>query len=208
MKKTYGTPLIEVKGEVVDLTETFKSQLDNESYRDYVEDILRLAQYNNEVHYEGQSDLMVYQKYSRKDFLKIKNFKNDESSTVYWYKVKDDMVPIFVTYHKQDDISETTQYEDEFLSQNEMKWFTRANRHLRTEEVQKILHHQAANRIIYLFVKKEDAEGTQFYYLGTTHVIKDTEVETTMPNGAPVVTMHLSLDRPVRDDIYRYLVKQ
>lgn len=208
IEKTYGTPLIEVKGEVVDLTETFKSQLDNDSYRDYVEDILRLAQYNNEVHYEGQSDLIIYKKYSRKDFLKIKNFKNDESSTVYGYKVKDDMVPIFVTYHKQDDISETTQYEDEFLSQNEMKWFTRANRHLRTEEVQKILHHQAANRIIYLFVKKEDAEGTQFYYLGTAHVIKDTEVETTMPNGAPVVTMHLSLDRPVRDDIYRYLVKQ
>ncbi|PTH38223.1 DUF3427 domain-containing protein, partial [Staphylococcus agnetis] len=163
--------------------------------------------YNNEMYQDGQSDLILYQKYSRKDFLKIKNFLSDESSTVYGYKVKEDMIPIFVTYHKQDDISETTQYEDEFLSQNELKWFTKSNRRMMAEEVQKILNHQTANREIYIFVKKEDAEGTQFYYLGTAHVIPETAEQTTMPNGAPVVTMHLTLNTPVRDDIYRYLVE-
>ncbi|MDP4449253.1 DEAD/DEAH box helicase [Staphylococcus hyicus] len=207
IEKTYGQPLIIVDGDVVDLTETFKQQLENEAFRNYVEDILRLAQYNNEMYQEGQSDLILYQKYSRKDFLKIKNFKSDESSTVYGYKVKEDMIPIFVTYHKQDDISETTQYEDEFLSQNELKWFTKSNRRMMAEEVQKIIHHQASNRDIYIFVKKEDAEGTQFYYLGTAHVLQDTAEQTAMPNGAPVVTMHLSLTTPVLDDIYRYLVE-
>ena len=205
--KTYGKPIITIDGEMVCLSDTFKTQLQHDRYRDYVEDILRLAQYNNEMYQEGQSDLILYRKYSRKDFLKIKNFQNDESSTVYGYKVKENMIPIFVTYHKQDDISETTQYEDEFLSQNELKWFTKSNRRMMTEEVQKILHHQVSNRTIYIFVKKEDAEGTQFYYLGNAHVLQDTAEQTTMLNGAPVVTMHLALTTPVRDDIYRYLVE-
>ncbi|UEX90310.1 DUF3427 domain-containing protein [Staphylococcus ratti] len=205
--KIYGKPLIIVHDKIVDLSPEFKLQLEDEGYVRYIEDILRLSQYNNEIHQNGQSDLLLYHKYSRKDFLKIKNFHNDESSTVYGYKVKEDMIPIFVTYHKQDDISETTQYEDEFLSQNEMKWFTKSNRKMMTEEVQKILHHQETNRTIYVFVQKEDAEGTQFYYLGTAHVIQGTEEQTAMPNGAPVVTMHLGLKTPVRDDIYRYLVE-
>lgn len=37
-------------------------------------------------------------------------------------------------------------------------------------------------------------------------MIQGTAQQTTMPNGSPVVTMHLSLNTPVRDDIYRYLV--
>ena len=33
--------------------------------------------------------------------------------------------PIFVTYDKSEDISATTQYEDEFLHQSRMQWFSK-----------------------------------------------------------------------------------
>ncbi|MDU0481726.1 DEAD/DEAH box helicase [Staphylococcus chromogenes] len=204
--QTYGQPLIVVNEEIAALSPIFKAQLEDDLYRMYVEDLLRLAQYNNEVYQEGQSELLLYHKYSRKDFVKIKNFKSDESSTVFGYKVKEEMIPIFVTYKKKEDVSENTNYGDKFVSQNELKWFTKSNRKLNAPEVQKILEHEATNKTIYVFVQKDNPEGTQFFYLGTAHVIQGTAQQTTMPNGSPVVTMHLSLNTPVRDDIYRYLV--
>ena len=111
-----------------------------------------------------------------------------------------------MTYKKKEDVSENTNYGDKFVSQNELKWFTKSNRKLNAPEVQKILEHEATNKIIYVFVQKDNPEGTQFFYLGTAHVIQGTAQQATMPNGSPVVTMHLSLNTPVRDDIYRYLV--
>lgn len=161
--QTYGQPLIVVNEEIAALSPIFKAQLEDDLYRMYVEDLLRLAQYNNEVYQEGQSELLLYHKYSRKDFVKIKNFKSDESSTVFGYKVKEEMIPIFVTYKKKEDVSENTNYGDKFVSQNELKWFTKSNRKLNAPEVQKILEHEATNKTIYVFVQKDNPEGTQFF---------------------------------------------
>lgn len=157
--------------------------------------------------FEGQNEFILYQKYFRKDFVKIMNWDKDVSSTMYGYQVRHHMVPIFVTYHKQEDITTSTQYGDTFISQSEFKWYTRSNRSLKSSEVDDIVHHQARNIPLYLFVKKEDAEGKNFYYLGRVHVIEGTVEETTMKSGEPVVTMHFNLETPVRDDIYRYIVE-
>ena len=58
--------------------------------------------------YEPTQDAMglaLYQKYSRKDVCRILNWEQDESSTVYGYKIKYNTCPIFVTYEKKEDIS-------------------------------------------------------------------------------------------------------
>ena len=56
--------------------------------------------------------LSLYQKYSRKDICRLLNWEKDESSTVYGYKIKYDTCPIFVTYHKKEDIAKSTMYDD------------------------------------------------------------------------------------------------
>lgn len=105
--------------------------------------------------FEGQNEFIRYQKYFRKDFVKIMNWDKDVSSTIYGYQVRHHMVPIFVTYHKQEDITTSTQYGDTFISQSEFKWYTRSNRSLKSSEVDDIVHHQARNIPLYLFVKKK-----------------------------------------------------
>ncbi|UAS89448.1 DUF3427 domain-containing protein [Staphylococcus pseudintermedius] len=207
IEKSYGPPVIHRQGDVIELAAHFQHQLKNERFQRYVEDIIRLGQYNNEMKFEGQNEFIRYQKYFRKDFVKIMNWDKDVSSTIYGYQVRHHMVPIFVTYHKQEDITTSTQYGDTFISQSEFKWYTRSNRSLKSSEVDDIVHHQARNIPLYLFVKKEDAEGKNFYYLGRVHVIEGTVEETTMKSGEPVVTMHFNLETPVRDDIYRYIVE-
>ncbi|ARJ50689.1 DUF3427 domain-containing protein [Staphylococcus lutrae] len=208
IEKIYGESLIHVKDEVVELSDTFQKMLKNETFYDYVMDMIRLAQYNNEIKYGGQNQLLLYKKYFRKDFLKIMNWEKDISSTLYGYQVRHQMVPIFVTYHKQAHINASTQYGEKFISQSEFKWYTRSNRTLQSKEVDAIVNHQKHNTALYLFVKKEDAEGKNFYFLGRVHVIEGTATETTMKSGEPVVTMHFKLETPVRDDIYRYIVDQ
>ena len=72
----------------------------------------------SEVYQKEMDDLglSLYQKYSRKDICRLLNWEKDESSTVYGYKIKYDTCPIFVTYHKKEDIAKSTMYEDEFVN--------------------------------------------------------------------------------------------
>lgn len=54
--------------------------------------------------------------------------------------MKHQTIPFFITYDKHEDISENTKYEDEFLNQDELKWYTRSNRKLSFPEVKKYLN--------------------------------------------------------------------
>ena len=45
--------------------------------------------------------------------------------------------PIFVTYHKADDIEGRIAYEDEFISPSRFKWMSRSNRRLESDELQR-----------------------------------------------------------------------
>ncbi len=55
-------------------------------------------------------------------------------------------------------------YEDEFLSQDELKWFTKSNRTLKSKEVQKILSHRAKGIKMYIFVQKKDDDGISLLF--------------------------------------------
>ncbi|MDN6611001.1 MAG: DUF3427 domain-containing protein, partial [Staphylococcus equorum] len=132
-------------------------------------------------------------------------------SVVNGYKFGFGTLPIFITYHKQEDISDNTKYEDEFLSPDKLKWFSRSNRTLESKEVNRILSHQKDGIDMYIFVKKEDAsDGKEYYYLGKAHYIEGTAEQTTMPNEKQVniVTMNLSLETPVKDELYRYIIEE
>ncbi len=137
------------------------------------------------------------------------NWEKDESSTVYGYKVKHGTCPIFVTYHKEDDITETTQYQDGFLSNKVFHWYSRSNRSFKSKEVAEIMQSNDTGLSLHLFIKKEDGEGSDFYYLGPVRYIEDSALETIMPDGkTPVVTMNFELINEVPTTLYDYLTKK
>ncbi|WP_323703723.1 DEAD/DEAH box helicase [Mammaliicoccus sp. Dog046] len=210
INKTYGEPIVEISNNEVKLTDTFETSLQKDTFKSYIEDILELAQYNNQTHHDNQNGLILYNKYTRKDFVKLLNWESDESPIINGYKFGNNTLPLFITYHKQDDISDNTKYEDEFLSPDELKWFTRAPRKLTSPEVQKIISHQQNNIEMFIFVKKEDvADGKEYYFLGKAHYIEGTAEQTTMSNEKKdnIVTMNLSMETPVKDEIYRYIIE-
>ena len=177
----------------------------NSQVRDVLETGLYLARNRN----KWRSDLQVGQRYSRKDVCRLLNWESNQQSTIYGYKVDtfSNSCPIFVTYHKSTSVSESTKYADEFLNPTTLKWFTRSRRTLQSSEVKTIV----ANLIpLYIFAKKDDAEGTDFYYLGKA-ISKDA-IQTTMAGAGEtqldVVTMTLQLATPIETSLYEYFEAQ
>ncbi|CAC6089058.1 PF11907 domain protein [Staphylococcus aureus subsp. aureus 21251] len=205
IEKIYGSPIIECNERMIRLSDAFTNALSNQTFKIFLEDLIELSKYNNEKYQKGKNGLILYNKYSREDFSKIFNWNKNGSSVIMGYMIRSQEMPIFITYDKHEDIIDSTKYEDEFLSQDELKWFTKSNRTLKSKEVQKILSHRAKGIKMYIFVQKKDDDGIYFYYLGTAGYIEGSEKQDKMPNGSNVVTMDLALDKAVRDDIYRYI---
>lgn len=148
-----------------------------------------------------ESGFSLYQKYSRKDVCRILNWEKDESSTIYGYRIKHGTCPIFVTYNKKEDISDSTKYDDQFINNQVFSWMTRSTGNWRKESEQ-IMDCAKNGLKIYLFIKKSDGEGSDFYYMGRCTPL--TAQETINTNGAPIMNINLKLNQSVHDDIYDY----
>lgn len=211
-QKKYGNqPIIYLSEENVyyfneNIQESLKS---NFHFKYLLIDILKSALEKNKK-YDEDKPLTLYKKYTRKDTCKLLNWHKDESSTMFGYKPKYDTCPIFITYHKDDDVEMSVDYEDEFLNPEIIKWYTRSNRTIKSNEVQKILNADIENRSIHIFVKKDDDEGSGFYYLGeaspdTTAVHQD-KMQDKNGKEIPVVNMNMELEQPVDHTLYNYII--
>jgi len=156
--------------------------------------------------------LVLGAKYSRADVFRILGSQvNPVAQNVGGYQIQDDSwCPIFVTYHKSDDISSTTQYEDAFMNRMTMRWFTKSNRSLTSPDTQFFLK-AAVNggKHLPLFVKKSDDEGIDFYYCGDATPVESTFVQQKMPDGkggfTNVVEMQLKLHEPLDELLFEFL---
>ena len=81
---------------------------------------------------------------------------------------------------------------------------TRSNLTLESPEVIKILNTGITGMDVLLFVKKNDSEGSDFYYLGRVTPLASEARETTI-EGKPIVGIPLRLDEPLSEEIYNYL---
>lgn len=188
-----------------------KSLRENEQFKLYIEDIILCAKIKNDE-YACNKNLTLYEKYTRKEVCKFLNWEKDESATLFGYKTKHNTCPIFITYHKDDSIEASVNYEDELLHKDLLRWFTRSNRTLKSKEVQTIIEAEENGIDLHIFVKKDDDEGTDFYYLGEAIPNKQSVAQRTMLNNKgkelPVVEMELSLNTPVEDHLYDYLIAE
>ena len=182
-----------------------------QQFRDAIADLIKygLSRYTDSFSDTDEDNLVLYQKYSRRDVCRILNWEKDDSSTIYGYRIKYGTCPIFVTYEKKEDISETTKYEDQFVDPQVFSWMTRSRVSLDSSESQEIIHHNENGLKIYLFIKKSDGEGTDFYYMGRVTPIAHQETTIADKNGRllPIMNFRMRLKHTVRNDIYDYLTK-
>lgn len=178
-QKKYGTDaLVTFDGELYRLNEEIQESLVNNTkftqlFLDVIETgILKSKEYP-EIFTLGQ-------KYTRREVLKLMNVAKDEPPlNIGGYKIDKDTnsCPIFITYHKSEDISDTIKYEDELLNESTLKWFSKNKRTLDSNDVSTIIHSNENGLRLELFVIKDDSEAGEFYYLGPLKYVENSASE-------------------------------
>lgn len=111
--KKYGfKPVIEIVDGNYSFNEKIQESLRDSNFRGYIEDIIQCAYIKNEK-YDKTQAMTLYEKYSRRDACRLLNWPHDDSSTIYGYRAKHNTCPIFVTYHKKDEVETSQAYGDE-----------------------------------------------------------------------------------------------
>lgn len=210
-QKKYGGKSLAVLKNKQYLATTYWQELrQNEEFCRYVTDVLDYATYRFEKLYVENNPEIVdgfvrYARYSRKDVSRILNYEKNKESILFGYRIINNTCPIFVTYKKREDIAENIKYEDRFLSSAEFSWMTRHHVSLSSAEIPAIQNSQTRKL---LFVKKSDAEGSDFYYLGDAipnATPKEIIVHNEKGKDFTIVNFRFLLDKPVEERLYHYL---
>lgn len=210
-----GLPLAIKEGNVFKLSDDFRMLYDSYattesfsavSFRDHVDDLIETGLLLNRKNFKGSDTFIQGKRYSRRDVLRLLNWADNQESIVFGYKTdKTTMTcPIFVTYHKNSDISESIRYKDTLIDRSTLHWFTRNRRTLKSSELQPILNGDAD---LHIFAKREDAEGAELYYLGQADSTNPQQTEMLGKNNklVDVVTADLKLRVPLPAELFESL---
>jgi superfamily II DNA or RNA helicase/HKD family nuclease len=201
-----GGPAEQTEDGHVRLTEEFaRAHRDSSALRNALRDVIETGLALIHERYLTARPFTPERQYSRKDASRLLDWSTNMYSTIYGYRVdpQTETCPIFVTLHKSGEVSASTAYEDELLDTQTLLWYSKSKRTLSSGDVLPIVENRVA---LHVFAKKDDAEGSDFYYLGQAHSA-DAE-QTTMPGASgselSVVLMKLTFEEPIKAALFDY----
>ena len=192
--------------------ESFAQRLENREFSKLVKDIISvgLSRYNDRYRdTNGDSQFVLYEKYTRRDVSFLINAGRDYSSTIYGMKRFNDDVFLFVTYHKvlaeeedREFVEGKPDYADEFINDVIFKWDSKIGCGPESSYMNDVNSAQRKH----LLVKKSDAEKN-FYYMGEFDIIEQ-HGDVKLDNSGrqrPITKVTMKMHNAVREDILRYL---
>ncbi len=194
------------------MDEQLREHLDNNKDFDKLfMDVVKAGLLRSEK-YDSTSPLTIGERYSREEVCRLLNWELKISGqNIGGYFISDsthDTCPIYITYDKADDISETIKYEDRFYNPNTMHCYSKDGRRLEKKEMKKMFAGVNEGKLklkYYLFVKKSDDEGISYVFLGECFVIKNSmKQESRLIDGKekPIVSYDVRLKEPVDLTLY------
>ncbi|NDL68258.1 DUF3427 domain-containing protein [Anaerotalea alkaliphila] len=160
--------------------------------------------------YSGTS-FQLYQKYTYEDVCRLLEWEKAEvplNIGGYKFDRKTKTYPVFINYEKPDDISDSTNYEDRFLSSGELIAISKSGRTPESEDVVQAYRAGEDGVRMYLFVRKnkDDHTSKEFYFLGRIHTIGKPHPIIMKNTNKNAVEIRYRLEVPVREELYEYLV--
>lgn len=202
---------IDLNGDYIVRSDYFDNLLGSHEFKSYAEDAVECGLLIFSEEYKNQTDgaFKLYERYTRMDVVRLLNWDTYEVPlNIGGYKIKNDTMPIFVTYNKDENISSVVEYKDRFIDPSTMQWMSKHSRNLESPEIKRIINSGESGIENYLFVKRSDSDDdAYFYYLGKVRV-RNAEDDIDKDGAGKeynVVKFKLGLDSPVRHDIYEYL---
>ena len=195
------------------ISEQFEEAISDLEFKSNIEELIDfgITRYKNQ--YEKtlveNTPFSLYEKYNYEQVCQLLEWpKNVVAQNMGGYKYNEETntYPVFINYHKADDIQESIRYEDSFINPFILKAISKAPRYLRSKDVKRILRANELDIAMHLFVRKNKLDKS-FYYLGPINP-RDPKYakEIIMLSGKPAVELEYQLEVPVRDDIYDYII--
>ena len=216
-KKTYSQCVfVEEEGADYRPTKSFIEMLFNDEFYKVLQELVDFGISRYERDYKNtydKTDLVLYKKYTYEDVCRLLNWEQNEvplNIGGYKFDKKTKTFPVFINYDKDEDISDTTKYEDHFVPgfRDRLIAISKSGRSLQSEDVQNFLKAKERGIQVELFVRKnkDDKISKEFYYLGHMTASGNTKEFTMANTEKTAVEIEWILDVPVREDIYEYIV--
>lgn len=202
----YVDSLAEADADTIRLSEAMRQAYSaSETFRTAVIDLIDTGKALTERRYRSDRPFTPGMQYTRSDAAHILGWPRAVGSTIYGVKtdVELGVCAIFVTLEKSNEVAASTAYKDQLLDRSTMRWFTKSNRSMRSRDVAPIVTNAVD---VHVFVKKDDAEGGDHYYLGqaTAHDAVETTMPGTRGEPLPVVTMLLRFEDSITQGLFDY----
>ena len=197
------------------ISHEFKECLEDDNFKKIMNDLVQYGLYRNNRDYPNRykdTTLQLYSKYSYEDVCRLLEWhKAEVALNIGGYKFDKDTktYPVFINYEKSEDISDTTKYEDHFVSRNELIAISKSKRTITSDDVQNAVHADQRGIHMELFVRKnkDDKVSKEFYYLGRMYATGELK-EFIMPGTtSTAVEITYKLEDPVPENLYDYITK-
>ncbi|MEG1877130.1 MAG: DEAD/DEAH box helicase [Lachnospiraceae bacterium] len=197
-----------VNGEI-EATEEFKQQMDNPIFCELMDQLVEYGIFRHKMYYGNRyrnTDFVLYQKYTKSDVCRLLNWeKNQNPQNIggYFYDKRTQTLPIFITYKKNDDVVNSQNYEDRFISPTELISISKSGRNFNSPEMSYFYDDFTS---IYLFMQKNsnDKGASEYYFMGQMKNTGDKKIITRKEVGDTVLEFRYQLETPVREDLYQY----
>lgn len=195
------------------LTEAFATALRNAEFKRQILEVLDFGIARNRLNYAEtyeNTNFVLNAKYTYEEVCRLMNWEkniNGQNLGGYFYDEKTNTFPVFINYDKAPDISESIQYEDQFVSPSKLIAISKGKRTMKSPEIQHLQAWPGNGLKTYLFMRKnkDDKGGKEFYFLGEMHPTGKFEAIKTK-SGDNAVEIEYELNAPVRQDIYEFML--
>lgn len=197
--------LIQSKNGKYCCSETFSKLLENECFREHVQQIAELGRQNWSQYsetYEG-TDFVLNMRYTYEDVCRYLNWPaniNAQNIGGYFYHEATNTFPVLINYVKGEDVVESQRYEDHFVSRSTLVALSKSNESRDSKRMQIVANSKIRGTQIHLFVRKNknDSRSKEFYYLGRMDFVR-------FLNDERPVEIEYRLREEVRADLFDYL---
>lgn len=213
-KKTYGKCIfLEASDSDYRISKSFKNHLENRDFKYIVEELIHFGMERYKKFYSKSymnTSFQLYQKYTYEDVCRLLQWEKGEVALNiggYKFDKTTKTYPVFINYEKSENITDTINYEDRFLSPSQLIAISKSGRTITSDDIVQAYKAEETGVEMSLFVRKnkDDKISKEFYFLGKIKAV-GTPVQFIMKNtNKTAVEIKYQLITPVREDIYEYI---
>ena len=209
-----GCKFIDIVDNSFVISKKFKKMLNNTDFKVMVEELIEFGINRYKKKYYNRyknTNFVLYEKYSYEEICRLLNWRTNvvaQNIGGYKYDEYTNTYPVFINYDKEDDISDTINYNDRFLTESKLVAISKSNRQLTSKDVSTFINSDLNNTKVYLFIRKnkDDVGAKEFYFLGQMHYSGQSKEIIMKNTNSSAVELYWDLETPVKQNIFDYIV--